>query len=195
MKYKILILFIILLVTSSCSLLPFYRNYLYNNLLNMIKSDPSVSDVKIYVGNFNYYVRIEFKNGGSLEVDNIDSKGRGSAIIRITQIDDYDIEILTRNGLPVQNALYLQIFSAMTGVPINNVMDIVSNYNIFRQSAERMLILDDYRINFDNERWIRETLDRVIIENMLPTESIFIFEGQEYYLIRFRIRGHKEAQN
>ena len=152
----------------------------------MIKSNPSVSDVEIYSGNYNYYVRIEFKNGGSLEIDNIDSKGRGSgkAVIKITQIDDYYISILTENRIPVQNALRLQMFSAMTGVQINNVMDIVSNYNIFRQSSEKLLILDDYRINFDNERWSRETLDRIIVENMLPAESTFAFEGQEYYLTR-----------
>ena len=188
MKYNILTLFITLLITSSCSLLPFYKNYLYDNLFNMIKREPNVADVEIYPGNYNYYVRIEFENGGSLEIDNIDSKGRGSgkAIIKITQIDDYYISILTKNRIPVQNALRLQIFSNMTGVQINNVMDIICNYNTFRQSAEKLLILNDYRIDFDNEHWSRETLERVINENLLPVESIITFKGEEYYLTRQR---------
>jgi len=170
----------------------FFHEHIKSNLIRTIENMPEVSRAEI-AGNlgvvFNeFVVDIYFTNGGTLRVRNLNRLGRRSypKEITIDYIDGYSIWIIDENRRTVTPKRELQLFSAIAGEQLNSVTTIVRNYQTIKRYASNWLIIDDYRASQLSERWLADTLNRVIDENLFGAESVIVFEEQKYFLIRKR---------
>jgi len=183
---KIIIFTFISFCFSSCAIIHTYNNHLENNLINIIKKNPDVKEVKILMKYLSgYYIKIYFNNGVVIGVENLDSKGYGKnkAILNINPVNEYYILMLDYNKKPIKNKRELEIWSSIIGIQVDNIKDVVDNYLIIGQYVEKLIFLDDYRENAD-ERYSKEIIDKIIRKDLLPSESIIILNEEKYYLTK-----------
>jgi hypothetical protein len=149
-----------------------------------IKNHPAVSNVKVIMddGAFgrDLTILIEFKDGCDIVVEKVDGKGRGARggrrAIVIDKVDGYYFPINTPS--PAESRM--RFWSAITGVQMENIMDVVENHSAIRQAVSEWPILDDHA-NYDGERH-DDIKKKLIEENKMP---FIIFEGKKYWLYRW----------
>jgi len=175
-------------------------------LLTMIKSDPSVLNAEISVADIRFFgrtwqwrneylIHIIFNDGKTIRVANVNDDGEGDENrMEIRSVNDYSASIVNKNtGIAIDIEQNLNFFSALTGVQLKTVMDIVKNYRIISGEVEKWPNLVDLRQ--DNEE-IYETCERVFVNNLL-SDSIIFFNGQEYIVYKSNLKqfysGHAEG--
>jgi len=164
-------------------------------ILLMIKNDPAVLDAKILSSDIyaffgsDYFIGILFNDGNSIIVDHVNEFGKGKRI-KIKYVNDYGISIVDKSGGQIDLKQGLKFFSALIGVELETVMDIVKNYRAICNEIENWINLPDYKK--DNEK-AYETRDRILAENIFPfPDSIITFRGQEYFVFKWKSQ-HKQT--
>jgi predicted subunit of tRNA(5-methylaminomethyl-2-thiouridylate) methyltransferase len=153
----------------------------------MIKSDPAVLDAKIILDNgipffgSEYYIRIFFNDGSIIEVNRVNDYGKGKRM-EILYVNGYLPSIVNKNdNRSIALEQYLKFFSALIGVELKTIMDIVKNYHAICSEVENWINLSDYEQ--DNEYpW--QLVERMLAENLFP-DSIITFDGQEYFVYKW----------
>ena len=172
--------------------------YLYNraNVSLMVFRDPNVLNAEILfdenefgITACSFAIKILFNDGGSLQIHGVNEKGMG--YMEIFYVDDFYIGIGNKNRSFVNRTKRLQVWSTITGVKLESITDIVSNYQViskftknipnshYYRTIEQIKKLSEHSI--DELEVNKEVTNRMLAENLL---SFITIEGQDYYLIK-----------
>jgi len=75
----------------------------------------------------------------------------------------------------------LELWSEIIGVQLEDIMDVIKNYDEIAMRVSRWTNMADYRINEDES--FRKVLNRIINE-ILYTETV-MYKGQEILLLKY----------
>jgi len=151
-----------------------------------IKNHPAVSYVKIimdqgFIFDKRLTLFIKFNDGGEIAVENVDGQGRGAIggkeAISIIHVDGYILPVNT----PSPAKFRMRFWSAIAGVELKDVMDIVENHYSIRQAVSEWVIYEDYASYVDEPRG--DIRRRLIAENRM---TFIVFEERTYWLYRSR---------
>jgi len=162
-----------------------YPSYATSHLIKKIENEPSVLSAKIlYLDgvppHIKHAIEILFNDGGRLEVNEINHRGGGS--IRIFYVDDYACGIMKRNRVGIAVKSGFEVWSAIIGVQLKTVFDIIQNYQIIRANMESWPDLYNYRN--DNEN-ISDAVNKLFAENLVSNNFITVV-GQEYFFYKYQ---------
>jgi hypothetical protein len=186
-KIKIFLLFIVLLCPIVYSRFFVYRAYV--NIPEKIKIDPSVLDAKILsneeliFGGFT--IEVLFNNGNSMKIQNVNNWGKGkkNKPMDIYYVNGYLFAFVNKNnGKRIMLSQELKLWSAIIGVRLETITDIIKNYSAIGQHIENGTNLVDYYME-DADVLYSEVIKKVIDENLYS--ETFIFNGQEYFLVKY----------
>jgi len=147
----------------------------------MINSDSAVLNAEIIynegVYDAEFYIRILFVDGNSLEVRGVNQRGKGE--MEIEKVNDYRIMIVNRNGVSIRAEQELELWSTITGLQFKTIMDIVKNYDVFCKCIESWPDLSDYRQDNEKNYEVKNRMLRYFSLNNKIT-----FDKQEYFFFK-----------
>jgi hypothetical protein len=193
MKSKIIIVLflLILFLFSSCVI---YQDIYFSKYLDeIIRNNPDIvtpipidTDYNASFSDFEAAIFIDFKDGGRIWVSNCNYRGRergelGYQKMSIIDVDGYSLDFIYKNTKDAMSREGLELWSEIIGVRLEDLKDIIRNYDIIRKHVESWTNINDYKK--EGERYW-ETRNR-IIENGLYSSTV-IFKGEEIILLKGR---------
>jgi hypothetical protein len=180
--FLIVVVFLFLIGTAFYVVI--YNAYGRFSLLKKIDDESAVLSEKIlYVEGVpphtKYAIEILFNDGGKLGVSKINHRGDGA--VYISYVDDYECGIVKKNREGIGSKVGFEVWSAIIGVQLKTITDIIQNYHIIRVNIESWPDLYDYRKN--NENFIG-AVDRLFAENLVSDNFVTV-EGQEYFVFKY----------
>jgi len=187
-KNLLLILVICIIILFNIGLVlygRFINTYARVNIPLEIKNDSTVLDVEILsdMGTLHceFYIRVLFSDGNSLEVDGVNEFGKGRKM-NIRRVNNLEISIVNKiSDIAIDREQQLKFFSDVIGVKLETIMDIVKNYRAICKQVENWPNLSDYKLGGEK---IYEVRHRVLEKNLF-SDNIALYNGHEYFLYKW----------
>jgi len=158
----------------------------YDNVVNVIKKEPIVKDVKVWCSDGNiisryFNMEIEFCNGGNIWAFDINQWGKEDEKkpMDINIINDYRITFYNKTKKDFILSKDLNIWSEVIGVELGSIVDIVKNYYTISEHVINWTNLSDYKK--DNDIFI-QTIYNIIVNDYYG--DTIMFNGDEILLFR-----------
>jgi len=149
----------------------------YDNVVNVIKKEPIVKDVKVWSTDGNIVTRyfdmeVEFYNGGNIWAFDINQWGKEDEKkpMNINIINDYRITFFNKSKKDFIFFKDLNIWSEVIGVELGSIVDIIKNYHIISEHVINWTNLSDYKK--DNDIFI-QTIYNIIVNDYYGDTTMF----------------------